>query len=298
MPIRSVTVLIPTLNRDAPLCDTLRYFLEIEDYPDFQVMVLDQSDGHDEATRDFLERAQPRIEYVHFDIKSKVKALNHGLRSTSGEIVVVVDDDVEPRAGYLAAHVRAYEDPGVGGVTGPGLLPGQVIRSRAEVGEREYQRLMSRKSVRFDVGFAYEPLFLYGCNMSFTRAVADAIGGYDEGALAGVSSKDDAEISHRIKKAGYRLVYDPAVFLLHHNVPSGGIRDQQERLTWLRDTVDNELYFQRRVEWPLWYRVGRVFVSFRRLVVNRSNLRRGPRAVLADTRAFLAGVRGYLSRAR
>ena len=91
-----ISVTIPTLNREEPLCNTLRYFLETETYPSFEVIVVDQSDGHLEATRDFLVRTADKFCYVSTDYKGLPKARNHGTRLARGEIVVFVDDDVEP----------------------------------------------------------------------------------------------------------------------------------------------------------------------------------------------------------
>jgi len=57
-----------------------------------------------------------RIGSVTTDYKGLPKARNHGTRLATGEIVVFVDDDVEPPE-ILFAHAAPYSDEAVVGVT-------------------------------------------------------------------------------------------------------------------------------------------------------------------------------------
>src|SRR5262245_45227812 len=150
-----ISVVIPTLNREEPLCNTLRYFLETETYPSFEVIVIDQSDGHLEATREFLAHNADSVRYVTVDYKSLPRARNHAVRLAKGEIIVFVDDDVEPVPGFLLAHARCYVDRGVVGVAGAMLRRGESLATRAAIGEDTYRALLERRQTRFDVDFSY-----------------------------------------------------------------------------------------------------------------------------------------------
>jgi glycosyltransferase involved in cell wall biosynthesis len=99
-----VSIVIATLNRDEPLCNTLRYFFDVETYPRFEVIVIDQSATHDTNTLEFLAAAAARMTYVKTSYRSLPRARNEGAKLARGEIVVYMDDDVEPATGVLFGH--------------------------------------------------------------------------------------------------------------------------------------------------------------------------------------------------
>jgi GT2 family glycosyltransferase len=52
-----------------------------------------------------------------------------------------------------------------------------------------------------------------GVNMSYKRAVMDRVGPFDESLPAGM----DVDYNWRVARAGYQILYDPAIVLTHHN---------------------------------------------------------------------------------
>ncbi len=281
-----LSVVIATLNRDRPLCNTLRYFLEAETYPSFEVIVIDQSTRHDTETRQFLASAASRLTYVQATYQNLPRARNHGARLARGEIVVYVDDDVEPLPGFLLGHATPYSDPAVLGVTGPAPGPGQPLRGRSEVGEQICSALLSRRHMRFDLSFEFPAQWAVGCNMSFRKQVIRDLGGFDENFVG--PAGDDTEFSYRVRKVGL-ILYSPAAHLVHVRAPSGGLRDSAGQTRYIWQTAFCVNYF--------WFKVGaggaqrsrKVLLAFRQHVVNRYTLRNGrwlPFAV-----AFLRGIR-------
>jgi len=281
-----LSVVIATLNRDETLCNTLRYFFEVETYPRFEVIVIDQSTKHDSKTLEFLAAQARRMTYVTAQYKNLPRARNEGARLARGEIVVYVDDDVEPSAGFLLGHVGPYSDPAVLGVTGPAPAPGQLLRGRAEIGERVWAALMARKHMRFDVSFAFSAQWAVGCNMSFRRQLIADLGGFDENFVG--PAGDDAEFSHRVRKIGV-IRYTPAAHLVHLKVPSGGLRDSagQARYVWQTAFCVNYFWFRVEARWGLRRRMA--LRTFRQQVLNRRTLTNGRWFPLAL--AFLRGIR-------
>ncbi len=281
-----LSVVIATLNRDETLCNTLRYFFEVETYPRFEVIVIDQSTKHEPKTRDFLAARATRMTYVRANYKNLPRARNEGARLAQGEIVVYVDDDVEPAAGFLLGHARPYSDPAILGVTGPAPEPGQPLRGRAEISDEVWTALMERKQMRFDVRFAFSAQWAAGCNMSFRRQVIDDLGGFDENFLGPLG--DDAEFSHRVRKAGL-IHYTPAAHLVHLKAPGGGLRDAagQARYVWQTAFSVNYFWFKVEASWGLRRRM--TLRTFRQQVVNRRTIRTG--RWLPFALAFLRGIR-------
>lgn len=259
---RRVSVIIPTLHRDAPLRTVLRYFLEEESYQPFELIVIDQSEQHDQATKAFLSAAAHRMIYVQADYKSLPRARNHGVRLASGDIVVFVDDDAEPMRGFLAAHVAPYGDPRVVGVTGPVLAPGQSLLSQVDIDPEHYRALRSKGTMRFDVDFAFSASWATGGNMSFRRELIGRVGGFDEN-FYGAALGEDAEFSHRVKRMGGEIHYSPQASIVHRPAGGGGCHDSASHEQYLDMLVDNVNYFWWKISQPDWVRYRQLWRVYR-----------------------------------
>jgi GT2 family glycosyltransferase len=282
----SVSVVIPTLNRDDSLCNTIRYFLEAETYPFLEVIVIDQSERHEPATAAFLAQGHPKLRHVVVGYESVARARNHGARLATGEIVVFVDDDVEPAEGFLAAHASAYGDSAVVGVTGPILAPGEQPVPRDAIDDEAYRALMEQRRMMANVGFCYSAQWAAGGNVSFRRTLVLALGGYDE-VFYGASIGEDAEFAHRVRKRGV-IRYLPGAKVIHHHVLTGGTHSAASERGYMRQVGFCVNYFWFRVESPAAERRARVWREFRQRVLNRRTMARGRTVGLVL--AFAAGV--------
>jgi biofilm PGA synthesis N-glycosyltransferase PgaC len=113
-----VSGLVPAYNEQEHIRDSVESMLDL-DYPDFEVLVID--DCSTDAT---LERILPlaragRIRLIHKTTnEGKAMALNDAVRAARGEILVVLDADARPDPRLLRAMVPHFRFPRVGGVTG------------------------------------------------------------------------------------------------------------------------------------------------------------------------------------
>src|SRR5206468_854274 len=74
-----------------------------------------------DAVNRVAARYPGRLTYLHEPTPGKSRALNRGLRETTGELVGFVDDDEEIDAQWLDAIADAFEDDGVDFIGGPCL---------------------------------------------------------------------------------------------------------------------------------------------------------------------------------
>jgi GT2 family glycosyltransferase len=204
-----VSIVIPTYKRGEVLCQTIDMALA-QDYPDFEVIVVDQTPDPPEAVLACVAAAGRRLRYVRRDVPNLPAARNTGVRIARGEIIVFIDDDVILGPGYVASHVARYGDPGLGAVTGMTLAPSPAENDEA-------QMLNMR---------------LGACNCSFRKEAIIRAGMFDE-RFTGSAWGEDTDLALRVKHQGYLLVLDPKVRLVHLALESGGCQNrdtQNERV--------------------------------------------------------------------
>lgn len=233
-----VSVVIPTLNREKELIDTIEKVL-VDQYLDFEVIVVDQTETHLPDTADRLSELKEKIELITEPVKSLPHARNVGVAHASGEIILFVDDDIIPKPGLLSAHASRYSDPKVGGVGGR-------ILAASDEGKPEPERVVSITpwgafNDYFYATHAEEVATVRGANMSFRREVYIKAGGFDENYI-GNAMREETDFSFRVRNLGYQLVFEPKAEVFHLLTPAGGARsgDQVGRY---RTFFRNNTYF-------------------------------------------------------
>lgn len=111
------SLIIPTYNRGDVLLETLEMAV-VQEYGTYEIIVVDQTKSIDSRLPSYLSPAGDRIRYIHLPEPNLPAARNAGIRAAKGDIILFVDDDVRIEPDYLAAHMRNYEDPTVGGAMG------------------------------------------------------------------------------------------------------------------------------------------------------------------------------------
>lgn len=268
-----VSVVIATLNREAMLRRTIEVLLSREDYSPFELIVIDQTEQHEEATTRYLESVSSRIVYRRASYKSLPRARNEGLAIAKGEIVVFIDDDVETGEGFLAAHVAPYADEKVWVVTGPSPLPGEPLKSRHEISEEEYENLLVDDRLLLNVDFDFSPCsWAVGCNLSVRKSAAILVGRFDEHFVANAIG-EDSEFCYRIRKHGGTIYYAGRAALVHFQDPSGGCRTDVGA-DYVRMAAYNLNYYYRAIGGRLPAILKANWKIYRQYVLNRDNLTR------------------------
>jgi GT2 family glycosyltransferase len=227
-----LSVVVPTLNRGRYFFNTVRQILA-QRLQDIELLIVDQSDPDQrDANESFVASLEDaRVLYIHLAQKNLPNARNEALAFVSAPIVLFLDDDVHLiEEDFLDAHVSAFEDPLVGGVTGRTIersVHANVQRTAMHItaGGRTIINLagVERQSIPG----------LKGANMSFRREVFDSVGGFDRN-YTGSAILEDIDFSVRLTAAGWHLLFEPKAELVHLSAPSGGVRVQ--------DALDREYW--------------------------------------------------------
>lgn len=210
-----VTVVIPARNEERFITQCVESVRLQEVGGGFEVLVVD---GRSTDRTAELARAGGAT-VVDNPATTIPAALNLGLAAARGEILVRFDAHAEMPPGYIAACVRALveEDAANAGgwrvATGQGVWGrafGAALASNAGVGHAAIWREPAAGSPRRDVETV--PL---GC---FPVERLRAVGGWAEDLLA----NEDYELDYRLRAAGGRIVFDPAIWSVYRPRESPG----------------------------------------------------------------------------
>ena len=199
------SVVIPTKARADYLEVALRSISPQVAVHGGELVVVD--DGPDEATRATAGRCGATY-LVNDRTRGLNGARNAGIAATTGDLVVLVDDDVEVRAGWLDALVSAADgQPDVEVFTGPILARFEDHDLRFCGRERPPITHIDLGDAELDVDFAW------GANLAIRRTALDRVGLFDETHRTGAG--DEEEWERRLIAARGRIRYVPGAALDH-----------------------------------------------------------------------------------
>jgi len=230
-----LSVIIVTYNRCKDLEECLNSLLNLDE-PASEIIVVDSNST--DCTRELVKNYS--VEYINIDERSMVKARNIGAQHAKGEVVAYLDDDVIVSRDWAKYILEPYEDKCVAGVVGRVVsYDGEKVVYLPSK-HKEIGKVFSNGIIlgNFDIP-TQQPIevdTVIGCNMTFRRKLLQRIGGFDEN-FRGSCFRDDTDVSLRLKKLNYKLVYHPKAVVRHKF--KGKTVDNK----WFYWTMYNHTYF-------------------------------------------------------
>jgi GT2 family glycosyltransferase len=188
----------------------------------FEVVVVD--DGSTEPACEFLE---PRDFPFPLRVLTQrnggaASARHRGILEAKGELLVIVDDDMQVGHDFLQRHVDAHPPGSRRAVLGRICADPQV--AHMPLFERWYAwRLDAVARTATEGTQQLEGSALYTGNVSMRRADYLAVGGFDPL----LQRSEDAELGLRLEEAGVEFGFAPLAVTLHGS-------DHTSEATWLR----------------------------------------------------------------
>lgn len=277
-----VSIIIPTYNREEVLCRTIDLALK-QDYPSYEVIVVDQTGQHSPSTEKYLERIKDRIRYFKLDRPNTPTARNLGVKEAQGEIVVFLDDDTVFESDLVKKHVANYSDPQIGGVAGGVIGPGERIRHEEKVG---YFTTLGICRCNYFSDHRVLVHSAMGCNMSFRRNLIFEAGLFDPD-FVGSCHREESDFCFRLRKLGYGIIFDPPARVVHLVTSEGGSRSKDPSSRKSEIFFRNEtLFYLKNMPRKLWFLA--LPVQYRHYVLTKTIILNG--TVFAKTFNFFKGI--------
>jgi glycosyltransferase involved in cell wall biosynthesis len=253
--VPTVSIVVPTYNRSHFIERAFSSLVE-QDYPKdrFEIIVVD--DGSSDRTPEILRRFQEEHSFFRYFSKTNkgpAAARNLGIRHAKGEIILFIDDDCLADKTWVRELIGDYEDEQVGGVAG---------RIRYVPPDNNIANQFAARSDGGGQAFCAngEIDFFITANASFRRDVINQVGGFDE--TFPHAAHEDVDLSHRVKQAGWKLVYagDAVVHHYHYHNLKGDLKK------WYQVGNAEALYQLKLGQDPrLWGAIFRCLLSFIRI---------------------------------
>jgi GT2 family glycosyltransferase len=202
----STTVVVPAFNAEGTIEACVRSLVELR-YPAEALELVVVDNGSSDGTRAVLERFADRIAIVEEPRRGPAAARNAGIRRARGEVVAFTDADCTVAPDWLDELVEPLDDPEVG-IVGGAIL----AREGANAAERYGETIHDHRSALL----VWRPPYAITMNWASRRAVLDEVGLFDEA----FRRCEDIDLSYRIGRAGYSLVYQPSAVVRHRNEQS------------------------------------------------------------------------------
>jgi len=195
----AISVVIPTHNRARSLGHVLEALSALQhEIEGLEVVVVD--DGSTDDTLAYLDGRDWSLDLkVLSQAQSGVAvARNQGARTATAPVLVFIDDDVTPAAGFLAAHARVHDDT-PGAVSIGRLAPSDDPDAQPPGWWRWLEWQFEKQYADIESGErTLDGISLYSGNFSLPADLFWQVGGFDET----VRYCEDAELGLRLEQAG------------------------------------------------------------------------------------------------
>jgi peptidoglycan/xylan/chitin deacetylase (PgdA/CDA1 family)/GT2 family glycosyltransferase len=202
-----VSVVVPTLQRRELVRALLDGLARQDVVAPFEAIVV--VDGSTDGTAKALEAASYPFDLavIEQDRSGAATARNRGAERARGEVLLFLDDDMEPDDALLKVHLEAHDD-GADVVVGAMPVHPDSPDSILTEGVREWADELAERCAR--PGYRLEAKDLFTGQLSVARALFEELGGFDQRFTAGGTfGNEDVDFAHRVVERGCSIVFRP-----------------------------------------------------------------------------------------
>jgi glycosyltransferase involved in cell wall biosynthesis len=188
-----------------------------------EIIIIDQTDHYPPALEDRLKHFL-HIPHIHYEKQKEANvpmARNRGIELSTGEIIVLIDDDVCFDSNFIHNHIRNYADPAIH------VVAGAVLNTSCA-----YTHSLSRDCFHPKHGWLNFPKNydkkiptsgIWTNNVSLRKETVSNGLRFDEN-FTTPAFREDSDFALQLWHNGVSVVFDPACWVIEKNAPRGGMR--------------------------------------------------------------------------
>jgi O-antigen biosynthesis protein len=247
-PAPLVSLIIPTRNAVKLVRQAVKSVLQVTDYPNFEILIVDNGSDDPETLayfEDIKRGTDPRLRVLPYPKPFNYSAINNfAVGEARGEILCFLNNDVEAIApGWLTEMVSQASRPGVGAVgamlyyplntiqhagviLGLGGVAGHPFKEfpRGDQGQKNRLRLVQNYSA------------VTAACLAIRKDRFLAVGGFNERDLA--VAFNDVDLCCKLIESGLRNVWTPHAEFYHHESATRGVEDTPEKKARFQAEID------------------------------------------------------------
>ena len=224
-----VSIVIPTRDNVPVLDRCLETLRATTHYPNYEIVVVDNDSATEQSRRYMAQLAKkPGVKCLHYDHPFNYAAINNwAVAQTDGEVVVLLNDDVEIiEADWLEELVGQALRPEIGAVGAKLLFPNRTVQHAGVVlGMGGVAAHVFRGIPAGEPGYFCRALLAHNVTavtaaaLAIRRSTFDEVGGFNERLAV---AYNDVDFCLRLYCAGYDNLFTPHARLVHHESVSRG----------------------------------------------------------------------------
>ena len=213
-----LSIVIPTMGRPI-LVQTLESVLATKGAEQLEVIVVGEIHDRDvlqQVTAIVAANSNLRHISISYPDGDSSRKKNRGAEESRAGIVAFLDDDVVIAPDWPEHILKAFEDPAVGLVSGPSLVPEDINLSARLAGLALTSRAAGYVAERYRIGNAAVREIgwsrIIGCNAAYRKTVFLQMGGFPPEFYPG----EEMIASWRTQQLGRKLLFIPAAWVYHY----------------------------------------------------------------------------------
>ena len=217
-----VSIIIPVYNEFSYTYACLQSILEYTKGIPYEVILGD--DCSSDLTKD-IDQVVSHIKIVRNTENMRfLKNCNQAATQAVGKYLVLLNNDTMVQEGWLSALLSIMESQEKVGLVGSKLVyAGGVLQEAGGIIWRDasgwnYGR--GKNPLSSEYNYVKEVDYISGAAIMVRKSLWDQIGGFDE--RYAPAYYEDSDLAFEVRKAGYKVVYQPASVVIHYEGISNG----------------------------------------------------------------------------
>jgi O-antigen biosynthesis protein len=231
----SISIIIPNYNGKNLLEKHLSQVVKSSDHA--EIIVVD--DNSDDGSVDYISQNFPDIIIVKSTKNyGFAHSVNAGVNQAKGDIVILINSDVEPQPGYLKPLIAHFQNKlvfAVGCMDKSYEKAEVIFRGRGIASWQKGFYIHSRGEVD-----KADTAWVSGGSGAFRKSIWDQLDGMDE--IFSPFYWEDIDLSYRARKAGYLVLFE-SKSIVHHYHEHGAIKKFFSKKSINIITFRNQLLF-------------------------------------------------------